>query len=110
MILPLVTLSLNPFRILSNHEAYDLSLHDFITNIFTIPLLPSRMSIETLKIFSSRLPLNDIIFKLSTMVRNILDAEQGVVLLGNLLAFAYKNVSKMDNNVVCQFLNIFLLY
>ena len=102
MILPLVKLSLYPFRILSSeHRVYGLSLHDFIMHIFTIPLLPNRMSIDTLKVFSSRLPLNDIILKLSKMVRNISDPEQGIVLLGNLLAFAHKNISKMDNNVVC---------
>ena len=101
MILPLETLSLHPFRVLpSEHRAYDLFLHDFIIYIFTIPLLPNRMSIETLKIFSSQLPLNDIILKLSKMVRNISDAEQGVVLFGNLLEFAHKSISKMDDNVV----------
>ena len=95
MILPLETLSLHPFRVLpSEHRAYDLFLHDFIIYIFTIPLLPNRMSIETLKIFSY------IILKLSKMVRNISDAEQGVVLFGNLLEFAHKSISKMDDNVV----------
>ncbi|GES88691.1 HECT-domain-containing protein [Rhizophagus clarus] len=94
----LSTLSLRPFQILpSEHKAYKLSLYNFIAHIFTIPLLLNRMSDETLpKKFSSRLPLNDIILKLSEMVGDISDTEQKIILLGNLLAFAYKNFSVID--------------
>ncbi|CAB5374017.1 unnamed protein product [Rhizophagus irregularis] len=97
VILLSVTLSLRPFQILpSEHKAYKLSLYNFTTHIFTIPLLSNRMSNETLNKFSSRLPLNEIILKLSEIVGIISDMEQRIVLLGNLLAFAYKNFSMIN--------------
>lgn len=100
MILLSVTLSLRPFQILSSeHKAYNLSLYNFTTHIFTIPILPNRMSNETLNKFSSRLPLNEIILKVSEIVGIISDMEQRIILLGNLLAFAYKNFSMI--NKVC---------
>ncbi|CAG8446325.1 9918_t:CDS:10 [Funneliformis caledonium] len=105
VILPLVELALHPLQISSSsHQIYDSFLQNFITHIFTIPLIPNRINIETLKIFSSRLPLNDIILKLSTMVGAVEDIEQGCVLFGNLLAFAHQKVSKMKINVMLAYM------
>ncbi|CAI2179543.1 5035_t:CDS:2 [Funneliformis geosporum] len=105
VILPLIELVLHPLQISSSeHEIFDSFLHNFINHIFTIPLIPNRINIETLKIFSSRLPLNDIILKLSTMVGAAEDIEQGCVLFGNLLAFAHQKVSKMKINVMLAYM------
>ncbi|CAG8700294.1 2723_t:CDS:10 [Cetraspora pellucida] len=84
MIILIVNLSLYPFQIIPTSDPYDAfayesSLKDFITYIFTIPLLADR--IEALELLSSRMPLYDII---SAIAQNDWNAEQGSILLTQL--------------------------
>ncbi|CAG8703781.1 13370_t:CDS:10, partial [Dentiscutata erythropus] len=69
--------SLYPFQIIPTSDpdyafAYEYSLKDFITYIFTIPLLADR--VEALELLSSKMPLYDII---SVIASNDWNAEQG---------------------------------
>ncbi|CAG8497361.1 5432_t:CDS:10 [Gigaspora margarita] len=98
--------SLYPFQIIPISDpyyasAYESSLKDFITYIFTIPLLADR--VETLELLSSQMPLYNII---STIASNDWNAEQGSILLSNLLAFTRLEVNKMNDSELLAYLTV----
>ncbi|CAG8528220.1 16186_t:CDS:10, partial [Cetraspora pellucida] len=106
MIILIVNLSLYPFQIIPTSDPYDAfayesSLKDFITYIFTIPLLADR--IEALELLSSRMPLYDII---SAIAQNDWNAEQGSILLSNLLGFTRLEVNKMNDSALLNYLTV----
>ncbi|KAF0455584.1 HECT-domain-containing protein [Gigaspora margarita] len=102
----IISFSLYPFQIIPISDpyyasAYESSLKDFITYIFTIPLLADR--VETLELLSSQMPLYNII---STIASNDWNAEQGSILLSNLLAFTRLEVNKMNDSELLAYLTV----
>ncbi|CAG8643119.1 2240_t:CDS:2, partial [Dentiscutata heterogama] len=105
-IMLIISLSLYPFQIIPTSDpdyafAYESSLKDFITYIFTIPLLADR--VEALELLSSEMPLYDII---SVIASNDWNAEQGSILLSNLLAFTRLEVNKMNDSALLAYLTV----
>ncbi|KAF8940178.1 hypothetical protein BGZ47_007837 [Haplosporangium gracile] len=81
----------------------------FASRILTVPLLPNRMPIETLSIFTSRLPLDAILLHLSgTSLAAItsLPQHKTTPLMANILAFGYQRVAKMSPAVSNAYLHV----
>ncbi|ORZ23850.1 hypothetical protein BCR41DRAFT_248053 [Lobosporangium transversale] len=91
-----------------NTQEYSV-LDQFITQILAIPLLPNRISTETLTSFTSRLPLDPILLHLSAnSCSTIAKLPQSKVfpLVANILAFAYQRVANMAPTVSNAYLRV----
>ncbi|KAF9109506.1 hypothetical protein BGX27_007547 [Mortierella sp. AM989] len=95
----------------TNDQSQDDSntLDQFISHILTIPLLPNRMSIETLTTFTSRLPLDYILQRLSSTscsaVASFLPSKI-TYLVANILAFCYQRIVRMNPAVSNAYLRV----
>ncbi|KAF9204758.1 hypothetical protein BGZ49_004916 [Haplosporangium sp. Z 27] len=102
-------LSLRLCRIGDQSQDGSNTLDQFIMNMLTVPLLPNRMSIETLTVFTSRLPLESIIQRLSSpscpIVTN-LPLFKITPLAANILAFCYQRVGKMSPSISSAYLRV----
>ncbi|KAG0365667.1 hypothetical protein BGZ54_006320, partial [Gamsiella multidivaricata] len=107
-------LSLRICRISDRSLEYSQVLDQFIIHILAVPLLPNRMSIETLTTFTSRLPLEAILQHLSTSSCSAvasLPQYKITPLVANVLAFGYQRVAKMSptsSNAYLRVLTILL--
>ncbi|KAF8980210.1 hypothetical protein BGZ46_004517 [Entomortierella lignicola] len=102
-------LSLRLCRISDQSQDGSNTLDQFIMNMLTVPLLPNRMSIEILTVFTSRLPLESIIQRLSSpscpIVTN-LPLFKITPLAANILAFCYQRVGKMSPSISSAYLRV----
>ncbi|KAG0011117.1 hypothetical protein BGZ80_000937 [Entomortierella chlamydospora] len=83
------------------------TLDQLIVHILPVPLLPNRMSIESLTTFTSRLPLESILQRLSsTSCSSIVSLPLFRItpLVANILAFCYQRVSRMSPAVSSAYL------
>ena len=74
-----------------------------------VPLLPNRMTIETLSAFTSRLPLDSILLHLSATgcsAVELLPQFKLTPLVANVLAFCYQRVPKMSSAVSNAYLRV----
>ncbi|KAG0212100.1 hypothetical protein BGX28_006861 [Mortierella sp. GBA30] len=102
-------LSIRVCRAQDQSQEYSSILDQFFVSIMAVPLLPNRMTIETLTAFTSRLPLDSILLHLSaTACSSVVDLPQFKLtpLVANLLAFAYQRVSKMNPAVSNAYLRV----
>ncbi|KAG0322236.1 hypothetical protein BGZ99_003435 [Dissophora globulifera] len=102
-------LSLRICKAADHTQEYSQVLDQFITQIMAVPLLPNRMSIETLTAFTSRLPLDAILQHLSATSCStvaILSQYRITPLVANVLAFGYQRVSKMSPTVSNAYLRV----
>ncbi|KAF9919574.1 hypothetical protein FBU30_010850 [Linnemannia zychae] len=85
------------------------AVDNFVRHIMTVPLLPNRMPIETLSLFTSRLSLDSILLHLSgasIVVIKELPQYKITPLLANILAFGYQRVAKMNPAVSNAYLHV----
>ncbi|KAF9956268.1 hypothetical protein BGZ72_002857 [Mortierella alpina] len=90
-------------------QEYSRTLDDFFRNIMAVPLLPNRMTIETLSAFTSRLPLDSILLHLSATgcsAVELLPQFKLTPLVANVLAFCYQRVPKMSSAVSNAYLRV----
>ncbi|KAI1321825.1 hypothetical protein EDD11_000101 [Mortierella claussenii] len=91
-------LSIRLCKVGEQSEEFSTILDQFVTHILAVPLLPNRMSIETLTTFTSRLPLDAILLHLSTTscaAVASLPQYRITPLVANVLAFGHRRVTKM---------------
>ncbi|KAF9994928.1 hypothetical protein BGZ65_009436, partial [Modicella reniformis] len=102
-------LSIRICKSMEYYQEYPQGLDQFITHIMTIPLLPNRISIETLTTFTSRLPFDTILQHLSTTSCSVvasLPQFKITPLVANILAFGYQRVGKMSPPVSSAYLRV----
>ncbi|KAF9567255.1 hypothetical protein EC968_003459 [Mortierella alpina] len=90
-------------------QEYARTVDDFFRNIMAVPLLPNRMTIETLSAFTSRLPLDSILLHLSATSCSavaFLPQFKLTPLVANVLAFCYQRVPKMSPAVSNAYLRV----
>ncbi|KAF8937444.1 hypothetical protein BGZ58_002708 [Dissophora ornata] len=102
-------LSLRVCKASDHTQEYSQVLDQFVTQILAVPMLPNRMSIETLTTFTSRLPLETILQHLSaTSCSAVASLPQYIItpLVANILAFGYQRVAKMSPVVSSAYLHV----
>ncbi|CAO3574093.1 unnamed protein product [Mortierella alpina] len=90
-------------------QEYSRTLDDFFRHVMAVPLLPNRMMIETLSVFTSRLPLDAILLHLSATSCSavaLLPQFKLTPLVANVLAFCYQRVPKMSPAVSKAYLRV----
>ncbi|KAF9390781.1 hypothetical protein BGX21_011385 [Mortierella sp. AD011] len=100
-------LSLRLCKVGDQSQEVSSTLDQLIVHILPVPLLPNRMSIEALTTFTSRLPLESILQRLSsTSCSSIasLPLFRITPLVANILAFCYQRVSRMSPAVSSAYL------
>ncbi|KAJ3743655.1 HECT-domain-containing protein [Lentinula detonsa] len=119
---PLISLSTLPFTILETTSAeYALAMQELFIHLFTIPLLPNRLSLSTLTHLSSHLPLSkmNLLYakpadanSSSSLSKFLLDVattaalEAKIHVIANLLAFTPPRYSKLPGPALAAYLRL----
>ncbi|WAR60281.1 hypothetical protein PtB15_9B218 [Puccinia triticina] len=98
-----IELSILPLKVLPPDQRTELA-SSFAAQIFTIPLLPNRLGIQTLIQFTASLPFVEILAGTDRFIHE-LELEDIIHLLSNLLVWGSKKVIHMDQNGFKGYLN-----
>ncbi|KAJ3735038.1 HECT-domain-containing protein [Lentinula guzmanii] len=119
---PLISLSTLPFTILETTSAeYALAMQELFIHLFTIPLLPNRLSLSTLTHLSSHLPLSKMnllyakpadgnsSYRLSKFLLDVATTaalEAKIHVIANLLAFTPPRYSKLPGPALAAYFRL----